>query len=379
MKFDTLYKRTSSGAVQEWYQETNDENLSQYRTVSGQQNGKHVESDWRQCEGTNVGKKNERSPEAQAQFEIKSNYKKKLDQGDYHKDVKDIDTPKQFNPMLAYEYEKKKAKVNFKRDRYYSQSKLDGIRCVAKYNGLFTRKGKPITAVPHIHAALMRFFVDTPDLVFDGELYNHSLKDDFNKIASLVKKVNPDKDRLKEAQDIIQFHIYDVTTLGGTPAKFAERMTILTSLEDSVSDQVDYIKIVKTDRITSEEQLESMYKKYLNEGYEGLMLRKDAEYENKRSNNLLKYKPEYDDEFELLDILEGKGNYQGVAKMVVLQHPNGTTFRANLKGKQADNRIILKNKKDYIGTMTTVTYGTRTPDDVPLFGRVKELNRTDNI
>ena len=63
--------------------------------------------------------------------------------------------------------------------------------------------------------------------------------------------------------------------------------------------------------------------------------------------------------------------------MAVLQHPNGSTFRANIKGKREDNQKLLINKEDYIGTMTTVTYGTRTPDDIPLFGRIKEFNRND--
>ncbi len=72
LTYDTIYKRTSTGAVQRWHQEINPNNPSQYRTVSGQVDGKLVESEWKTCEGTNIGKKNERTPEQQAVFEVKA-------------------------------------------------------------------------------------------------------------------------------------------------------------------------------------------------------------------------------------------------------------------------------------------------------------------
>ena len=72
----------------------------------------------------------------------------------------------------------------------FSQPKLDGIRCIAMREGLFTRTGKPIVAVPHIHEELEPFFEKYPNAVLDGELYNHAYKDDFNKIIHLVRKQN---------------------------------------------------------------------------------------------------------------------------------------------------------------------------------------------
>ena len=43
----------------------------------------------------------------------------------------------------------------------------------------------------HILDELQPFFNKYPDVVLDGELYNHDLKDNFEKIISLVRKQKP--------------------------------------------------------------------------------------------------------------------------------------------------------------------------------------------
>ena len=43
-------------------------------------------------------------------------------------------------------------------------------------------------------------FKQNPWLVLDGELYNHDLRDDFEKIISLVRKQKPTDDDRKEAR-----------------------------------------------------------------------------------------------------------------------------------------------------------------------------------
>ena len=95
--------------------------------------------------------------------------------------------------MLAQKYEDRKDGLVYP---LYSQPKLDGIRCIVSWddnNGLVakTRNGKVIDAVPHILNSLELFFINDPDAVLDGELYNHDLKDNFNKITSLVRKQKP--------------------------------------------------------------------------------------------------------------------------------------------------------------------------------------------
>ena len=80
-----------------------------------------------------------------------------------------------------------------------TQPKLDGIRMVVNTRGLYSRSNKEIVAVPHIAEALADFIKDHPTITLDGELYNHELKDNFQKITSLVRKtVNLGADELAE-------------------------------------------------------------------------------------------------------------------------------------------------------------------------------------
>ena len=109
-----------------------------------------------------------------------------------------------FQCMLAQSYSdpKRKAEALKAADRkdLYSQPKLDGVRCIASAGGLLSRKNRPITAVPHIWNAVAPIFEKYPDLVLDGELYNHDLKDDFNEIVSMVRKSKPTSEELAQSE-----------------------------------------------------------------------------------------------------------------------------------------------------------------------------------
>ena len=62
---------------------------------------------------------------------------------------------------------------------------------------------------PYINK-LIPFFDKHPNVILDGELYNHEIKNDFEKIISLVRKTKPtDGDRLESAE-MVQFHCYDI-------------------------------------------------------------------------------------------------------------------------------------------------------------------------
>jgi DNA ligase-1 len=76
-------------------------------------------------------------------------------------------------PMLAH-------KFNIKRVDYskpvYIQPKLDGVRCLFTKDGAFSRTGKQFKNLAHIELELIPFFKENPDVILDGELYNHNLK-----------------------------------------------------------------------------------------------------------------------------------------------------------------------------------------------------------
>jgi DNA ligase-1 len=353
----TLYKKTSTGATQIWYRELDG---NRYRTISGQIDGQKTASGWTVCKGKNEGRSNETSPEEQAELECNAAYVKKLAQGGYHEKLEDIEKVKYFKPMLAESYDKHFP--GFEGQDKYSQPKLDGIRMIATRDGLWTRQGKPIVAVPHIAEALKPYFDEHPDAILDGELYAVDLHDDFNKIISLVRKVNPDPDRVAEAAAIIKYHVYDMPSVKGP---FTTRYGALTEAMDGYH---PCIEVVETWLVTNQQHLDDLMSGYLEAGYEGQIIRvSSAHYENKRSKQLLKRKNFIDQEYKIVEIQEGEGNQSGMAGTVVYELGDGRTFRSGIKGDWDYRRDLLKRKDDYVGGEGTVRYFQLTPGGVPRF------------
>ena len=116
-------------------------------------------------------------------------------------------TETKIKAMLAHKYNEDKADYPA-----YIQPKLDGVRCLFTKDGAFSRAGNQFMNVEHIEYDLKPVFNRYPNLILDGELYNHGLKDDFNKIISLVKKKKPTNDERNEAEQLVQYHMYDIAS-----------------------------------------------------------------------------------------------------------------------------------------------------------------------
>ena len=366
MKYNTLYKRTSTGATQTWYMERV---FQAYRTISGQLGGKQTVSAWRDALPKNVGKSNETTGTQQAEAEVASQYKKKLEK-DYHESVEDIDVSKMFKAMTAQKYQDRKDKITFP---VYVQPKLDGMRCIATPKGLFTRGGKPIYNCQHIHDEVCEVMGPRGDWILDGELYNHEYKDDFNSIISAAKHQHQTPEYARQARNTLQYHVYDLPSAAGT---FFYRGSQLRS----IIGRSIYIKLVTTHIANSKEEVDNHLGEFLEQGYEGAIVRTDdTPYENKRSNSLLKYKQFQDEEFIVVDIEEGQGNWAGYAKRATLRLKDGRTFGAGIAGTQDYTKLLLDAKDEFIGKPCTVRFFCLTPDGIPRFGIAKEFDRSDNL
>ena len=107
--------------------------------------------------------------------------------------------------------------------------------------------------------------------------------------------------------------------------------------------------VVPTAEIYSEATLNSVYGSYLEDGYEGQMVRVDGSYENKRSKTLLKRKEFIDAEYKVLDISEGNGNRRGTAKHLVLHcNTTGRSFNSNIKGTFEYLASVLTDREEHI-------------------------------
>ena len=125
-------------------------------------------------------------------------------------------------PMLAYPVSNKP--IDYSKP-VFIQPKLDGVRCVIQADKLpysigdtdnefeitaYSRTGKEWKNINHILTDLVPFFQKYPNVILDGELYNHDLKDDFGKIISLVRKKRPTPDHKLESKEMVEFHCYDI-------------------------------------------------------------------------------------------------------------------------------------------------------------------------
>lgn len=364
-----LYKQTATGSTQVWYQEIS-ENGDSYRTISGKLGGKMVFSEWTTCIKKNIGKANETSLQQQCLLEVEANYKKKLAQGNY-KDTLDenLSIDNYFKPMLAKEYGKDYDlwDLDCKKGIIFSQSKFDGLRLIIKKDGMWSRQGKEIISAPHIFEALKPIFEENPDVVFDGELYSDRLSDNFNEIISLARKTKPTKEDIEKSKQYLQYWIYDFPQNKPFQQRYKNAEALIRSF--GFNEEHPFIKMVPTVCVDSKEHLDSLYASYMEDGFEGQMVRiSNAGYENKRSKQLLKRKEFFDEEFVVEDIVEGIGNRSGMAGRVEARTKDGKVFGANIKGTRELYRDLLAQKDKYIGTLVTIKYQELTPDGIPRFG-----------
>ena len=352
-----LYKRGVKGEVRVWRMEQGEtaDGLGAHRVVSGIEGGAMTESGWNICEPKNVGRSNATSSIEQAVSEIANNFRIKSERG-YFAAMKNIDNVEFTKPMLAQDWDKRKAKVKVA-DGVFAQPKLDGMRCIARADGLWTRTGKRIVSCPHIAEALVPFFEANPDVELDGELYNHAYRDRFNELMSILRKEKPSEADLAESKAIAQYHIYDIAI---TNLAFSGRVHFLLSLFKTDFADLDCLCRVETVFVDNHDSLDGLYATWIEAGFEGQMVRLNEDYEHKRSNTLMKRKDFITEEFPVIGMEEGKGNWAGCVKRFIVQLPNWNTCEATPRGTQAALAALLASGE--VPDWATVRHFGYTPD-----------------
>lgn len=262
-------------------------------------------------------------------------------------------------PMLAYKAGIKP--IDFS-EQVYIQPKLDGVRCLFTKDGAFSRTGKQFMNVKHIENELQPLFNDYPNLILDGELYNHALKNDFEKIISLVRKQKPNPFDRSEAASLVNFHWYDVID-DTNDILFIDRHKFIDELiEDYEFHAENIVMPLVTLRVDSLDKARAIHDANLAAGYEGSIIRLNKVYECKRSYNLQKFKDFSDKEATIIGHVEGKGKRAGTLGKFIMRDEAGIEFGCP-PGKgftHADLRVILENINQYIGKTATFTYFERT-------------------
>ena len=149
-------------------------------------------------------------------------------------------------PMLAYPVSDKPIDYN---KPVFIQPKLDGVRCVIQCDNsvvtAYSRTGKEWKNIQHVLDELQPFFEKYPNVILDGELYNHNLKDNFEKIISLVRKQKPTLVDRHEARLLTQFHCYDIVD---ETMPFEQRNDFILK---AVYNNYDYIRVLPCQQAVS--------------------------------------------------------------------------------------------------------------------------------
>ena len=274
-----------------------------------------------------------------------------------------------YKPMLAYPVSTKPIDYG---EPVFVQPKLDGVRCLIQYdNGAviaYSRTGKEWRNIEHILFNLKPFFQLNPDAVLDGELYNHDLRDNFEKIISCVRKTKPTTIHRLESSGLVQFHCYDVPS---NPHRFDVRNEwIRLNVPRNFC-----IHHVDTLVVGCEKQAKTYHQNNLDKGYEGSILRLNTEYQCKRSHSLRKFKDFHDTEAEIIGWVEGKGKRIGTIGKFLARDADGVEFGMPVM----DNfKYLQKNFTEmqrWVGRTATFTYFERTKANSyrhPLFKCIRD-------
>jgi len=347
----TLYSLDSKGKVRLWNIKSEGDS---YFQQSGIENGKLTDWVGVKCKPKNIGKSNSTTAEQQALSEMQNKIGVKLKEG-YYTTREGALNDTTFTPMLAHLYEDYKNKITFPQ---IGQPKLDGARAnIYIKNGNVvcrTRSNRDYVSVPHLIEKFKPILDKHPTWILDGELYNSDYKDNFEDLMSIIRQGKPTTSDLEKSAELIDLYVYDIYDTDDENLYNESRLEKLKVLKSELKEST----IVESVVISCEKDIETNLDLFLEQGYEGMMLRnpKGIYKPNGRSKDLLKCKIFEDKEFEIVDVIEGNGAWQGCAKKITVRLNDTDTCEASLKGTQSKLAEVLKNKAQYISKIVTVTY-----------------------
>jgi DNA ligase-1 len=181
----------------------------------------------------------------------------------------------------------------------------------------------------------------------DGELYSDTLT--FQEIVGLVKKETLLPKDLPKMQHIFLW-VYDTIREGS----YTDRKKWL---ENLFTKKFKHLRLLPTDECKTKEDIPRLHAKYVEEGYEGLILRNKAGLYKVgfRSKDLQKYKEFQDDEFTVIGFTEGDGIEKGCV-IWICETKKGDSFSVRPRGTHDERRELFKTAKSMVGKKLTVRF-----------------------
>ena len=268
-----------------------------------------------------------------------------------------------FDVALAKAFdEKTQKKVNWE-DRWFVSRKLDGVRCLTVIDAsgepkFFSRQGKEFLTLDHLKLDIKA--LGLKNTVLDGEvcIVDQNGNEDF---AGIIKEIK------RKDHTIVKpyYWMFDMLSMEDFNSKtseitFGQRITDLLDL--SLGKGLTLIGVLPQE-ICNDQIFSAMMAQSKANGWEGLMLRKDAAYKGKRSDEILKVKQMFDDEYIVVDlendvhrvIVDGAEVEELMLKNVIIEH-KGNQVRVGSGFSHEQRRHYFENPNEILGKQITVQY-----------------------
>ena len=258
--------------------------------------------------------------------------------------------------------------------------KFDGYRArwIHEVKIFLSRNQKEFKGTPEWFSDLM------PEENLDGELWCG--RDNFNAMG-VVRKLKPDPDEWIP----VKYIVYDLPDYEGT---FHERLIQLGKIIQREGKKwmkvreelpepycyLDYpVVIAEQIKIDSFEQMDTYYKSIIDNGGEGIMIKDpQSQYQDGRSNYMLKVKPSFDEECIIVDYKIGNGKYSNMLGGFICKplnnhdtyHVIDTDEKHEFALSGMDDEIRENYKITHpIGTVISYEHSGKTATGKPRFGR----------
>jgi len=312
----------------------------------------------------NTGKSNSITSHEQAIKEAKALWKKQQKRKGYVLSPEKAHTATIFKPMLAYDWFSEQGQNKFYkyRTKYVFWSfKLDGVRMYYKNGKKYSRNHDEYPIVNDnleerlemVVSQFKRMFPDFDDVILDGELYIHGKT--LGEIQSAVKTKNKNS-------EILTYNIFDFYSDKNRKVCFFNRYAMLLEVMDYFIDDSYVLPVFNYIMNDGTFDAYDVIRQVEDKGYEGIMIRLDRPYEQKRSPCLFKGKKFKDNEFMLVDVIPIQSYYDGEKlipqgkAVILLDNKTRKLQEVSFEGSVVEKEDFLLHKERYIGKMLKVKY-----------------------
>ncbi len=357
MPFDTLYKTDARGNLREWTitVSSNGDGTYSINTRYGQVGGTITTGTPTIVSAGNQG----RTVLEQAELDARSEWLNKMDRG-YVVSMAGARNQTVVLPMRAKKfYEGGRRWTQFPAA---IQRKFDGVRCMASMPTagqvmLISRGNKAFTGMNELRQQILNLNLPS-NIVLDGELYAEPDEVEFETASGLVRKMPKNyTDNDLAALEYIKLRVYDLIDLDNLDMTFANRYRLMVSLLSQFPAATrTRLRFVENYPINNYEEVETYTDQFVEEGYEGGMVRNlNSVYKlGGISSDLMKVKRYEETEFPIVGYNEGTGTATGTP-IWICENEAGERFNVAMNGTREYNYRLWAERDAIVARRAPLT------------------------